>query len=668
METRSWTYGQCDAAVHAHGVAVLPPGHGPTVHRMWELLDQGASFTRCVQLLTAEFGSDLDQVPDFVLMVGEDNGIRVAVRGSFILNVRSDQQVVSIDGDSLVTWTEHRFPSIDAWSVALGRNVEELPEADGIVRDAVLKVDTLWCGTLYEAPAAEEDDEAAGDPDGAHDEAPTSASHDEPGETGEHDEAGEAGEDHEPSEPDEVGEAGDQSDAGDTGEHTPSDADTAPEDSDDLATEAFDDAGTDNVEENGDSQDPSADEPSAEEAGTEESGADEPSAEDAPECPSSSEHTSGDDAPSDEAARGEQSANLTSEGTETEDAETDEVEAEDTEAEGSAEAESDRPDLSPDLVAELAADLSPELAAKLEAGLAAELAAKNTPAPAKPHNPTQEATDASLAEESPAGNALAATEAPEASSSDRVSEETLHEGMLSDHTIEYRPGAEDAHHGEDSHDGDASHDAAPANTDGEHPAQAAPLYGTMYDQPEFHDGHTINLAALAHTTKAKVAISTPDSEDNSPDEGRKVLAVPCVADHPNPPYLQSCRVCGQEMSRTLIHVDRPSLGRLILSSGEVIELDRDIVFGRNPKDLHRAGRSNVCVVTIESEENDISRTHCEIRVDGWDARVRDLGSQNGTFITHVGQSSRRVEQSRPEILRCGDIITLAESISIRLEC
>ncbi len=180
---------------------------------------------------------------------------------------------------------------------------------------------------------------------------------------------------------------------------------------------------------------------------------------------------------------------------------------------------------------------------------------------------------------------------------------------------------------------------------------------------EYHDGLTID-----YPQQAVSPFAPPTTSAHTVAQAPEVLSVPCINGHHNPPYLQRCRVCGKAMSRTLARIERPSLGRLVLSDGEVVELDRDLVFGRNPRDPHRAGRPNVRLVTVGDQDNDISRNHCEIRIEGWDARIRDLGSQNGTFLTHEGQETQRVSETAPVILRCGDVINLGGNFSMRLEC
>lgn len=154
------------------------------------------------------------------------------------------------------------------------------------------------------------------------------------------------------------------------------------------------------------------------------------------------------------------------------------------------------------------------------------------------------------------------------------------------------------------------------------------------------------------------------SEDT---EGVEVLAAMCVEGHPNPPFIDACRTCAGPLSQNYARIIRPPLGHLVLPSGERILLDKDVIIGRSPGDPLRRSRQGARLINIEDSAQEISRSHCEIRVDGWDARLRDLGSQNGTYLTHEGQGKEQVGTVSALILRHGDVIELGNTVSIRLE-
>ena len=72
------------------------------------------------------------------------------------------------------------------------------------------------------------------------------------------------------------------------------------------------------------------------------------------------------------------------------------------------------------------------------------------------------------------------------------------------------------------------------------------------------------------------------------EPGRRELLVDaklCPDGHPNPPVVASCAVCGQFLTpgaSAVVHVPRPSLGHLELDDGTIVELDHELLVGRNP--------------------------------------------------------------------------------------
>jgi hypothetical protein len=66
------------------------------------------------------------------------------------------------------------------------------------------------------------------------------------------------------------------------------------------------------------------------------------------------------------------------------------------------------------------------------------------------------------------------------------------------------------------------------------------------------------------------------------------------------------------------------------------------------------GRSRDCDVTVE--DANVSRHHAEVRPSGGSWIVRDLGSTNGVKV-----NGQRVDPSRPQSLRAGDVIELGTS-------
>lgn len=152
-------------------------------------------------------------------------------------------------------------------------------------------------------------------------------------------------------------------------------------------------------------------------------------------------------------------------------------------------------------------------------------------------------------------------------------------------------------------------------------------------------------------------------------EGPIVLAVICPAGHHSSPHASQCRVCGRDLaSQQPFQTPRPPLGVLRISTGGLVPLDRGILLGRSPRvndELPPAARPHL--VRLVSRDNDISRNHAEIILEGWHVLVRDLGSTNGTTISLPGQEPVRLRPSEDFGIEPGAIITLADEVALTYE-
>ncbi len=172
------------------------------------------------------------------------------------------------------------------------------------------------------------------------------------------------------------------------------------------------------------------------------------------------------------------------------------------------------------------------------------------------------------------------------------------------------------------------------------------------DEDEFHDAE-ITLPPPAPGELLGDVIGGAGSADDG--RGALVDAKLCPNGHANPPVVASCAVCGQFLTpgtATVVHVPRPSLGHLELDDGTIVELDHELLVGRNPdRDTHpeRAGLRRVKVIGDK-----VSRSHLEIRYQGWDVLVADCGSTNGTFVVpHPGGQVTGLEAGRALLLEPG---------------
>jgi hypothetical protein len=197
------------------------------------------------------------------------------------------------------------------------------------------------------------------------------------------------------------------------------------------------------------------------------------------------------------------------------------------------------------------------------------------------------------------------------------------------------------------------------------PQVPVPAANTAADPEGFdgdHDGHTIMKSGLAGMRADPAPVQEPVS-----GAGPLVLALVCGRGHANPPTHAKCAACGSPLPPDAVQVARPRLGRMRVSTGEVVDLDQSLVIGRQPSVSRVQGGVMPRLVQVSSPGGDISRSHVEVRLEGWHVMLCDLKATNGTVLVREGQQPRRLAQNEMAILLDGDIAELGDDISLRFE-
>ncbi len=101
---------------------------------------------------------------------------------------------------------------------------------------------------------------------------------------------------------------------------------------------------------------------------------------------------------------------------------------------------------------------------------------------------------------------------------------------------------------------------------------------------------------------------------------------------------------------------RPTLGFIVFDDGASFGLDRSYLIGREPS---RAEHPDAELLVIHDNNDTLSRTHAELRLDGWKVQIIDLGSTNGTYIWD-SQNDRwnQLTAGHPVELHSGETVAL----------
>ena len=179
-----------------------------------------------------------------------------------------------------------------------------------------------------------------------------------------------------------------------------------------------------------------------------------------------------------------------------------------------------------------------------------------------------------------------------------------------------------------------------------------------------HDGQTVHLEDFLAARGAAAAppAALPGAAATA---GPQALSRFCDAGHASPPHATVCRTCGAGLDGAPRIGPRPSLGRLRLADGTIVELDRSAVLGRRPAAQRVAADDLPRLVALSSRE--VSRDHVEVRVEDWNVLAVDLGSRNGTVLLRPGNAPVRLTAHAPVPLRTGDTLDLGDGVTLVAE-
>ncbi|WP_084127352.1 FHA domain-containing protein [Demequina sp. NBRC 110054] len=143
---------------------------------------------------------------------------------------------------------------------------------------------------------------------------------------------------------------------------------------------------------------------------------------------------------------------------------------------------------------------------------------------------------------------------------------------------------------------------------------------------------------------------------------------------PAPPALQEGDHDGMTVSVAQLRAMRQQapaatsgcVGRAVVSTGETVSLDRSVILGRRPKSMRSTG-DVPHLITVPSPQQDISRSHLELRVQGTAVLAVDLDTTNGTVLRRPGKDPVRLHPQEPTILLSGDALDLGEGVSVAVE-
>jgi hypothetical protein len=101
-----------------------------------------------------------------------------------------------------------------------------------------------------------------------------------------------------------------------------------------------------------------------------------------------------------------------------------------------------------------------------------------------------------------------------------------------------------------------------------------------------------------------------------------------------------------------------------LSTGGRELLDQPLVIGRAPTATALGGGVIPRLVTMTTPNQDLSRTHAQIAVEGGAVVVTDLHSRNGTMVTLPGRAAQKLREGEPTVVIPGTLVDLGDGATL----
>ncbi|MGY1770739.1 FHA domain-containing protein [Blastococcus sp. SYSU D00813] len=219
-----------------------------------------------------------------------------------------------------------------------------------------------------------------------------------------------------------------------------------------------------------------------------------------------------------------------------------------------------------------------------------------------------------------------------------------------DHAGHEHAGHDHAGHDHAGHDHAGHEHAAPAAAQPPAPAAPAapvapppvelppPARSVSFLQPPAADEVEPPREPLPVVTDEQPPAALAPQEEG--DTRPKVKGILCKNGHLNDPRVLFCAQCGiRTTQQTAVFVEgvRPPLGLLVFDNGATVSLDADYLLGREPETDERVRSGGHRPLLVVDQTGGVSRHHAEIRLEGWDVVLTDIGSANGTLFARRGE-------------------------------
>ncbi|MGL3149268.1 FHA domain-containing protein [Microbacterium sp. A82] len=233
------------------------------------------------------------------------------------------------------------------------------------------------------------------------------------------------------------------------------------------------------------------------------------------------------------------------------------------------------------------------------------------------------------------------------------------EGPLEEPVVEEEPAVEEA-----------PAPAEPAPETAPQPIDDAVDGATLVPTEQAHTSDIDEFEQLFGQTVASRPASAPPAPPAPP-----ALPAPGAGDHDGA-TISSAQARALRQTEPAVDPDAPTAvlpvvpsaqGRVRVSTGQQVTLDRTVIIGRKPRSTRASGADLPHLVAVESPQQDISRSHLEIRPEGDTVVVVDLHTTNGSTLLRPGVDPLRLHPGEQTLVLSGDVVDLGDGVTVTFE-
>ncbi|GEA89273.1 FHA domain-containing protein [Cellulomonas cellasea] len=184
------------------------------------------------------------------------------------------------------------------------------------------------------------------------------------------------------------------------------------------------------------------------------------------------------------------------------------------------------------------------------------------------------------------------------------------------------------------------------------------------DDLDDDDTYGADVVAAAEAVLQGEAAAQTDPDFGDDHDGLTILSSDLVAIRDQLPSWAGDEVPGPFR---VVAPEVDPTAKLVLSTGLVVALDRSVLLGRAPQVSRVTNRELPRLVTVPSPQQDISRTHAEVRAEGDDVLVTDLNSTNGILVSRPGERARRLHPGEATVVAAGEVVDLGDGVTFTVE-